>query len=350
MRLIARFAGIVLLLAAAPSGAAPLDPFPDQPGALSAEEIQAASSAMRSAPGADPALPLVATGKRSPGHFMPMYALFASPPADYSDRVRMRKLVICNFIAGSWRCGAPLDEFRMSANGIEHAFTYQVIRGEGNRQRAVDAAGFLHSPCFSTQYAAIGGTPFAPSPDADYVNTVIDEGTTLRIVTGPLGDGDSYVVEKTDQAADNCGFRLMNARIARSGVQLPAGLASEVARRATLPLEKPAAAPPVIPVEVRGQGRATLGPLALDRDNFAIVIMYLAMVCGVLALLLPRLAPAKDRYAAARMAGGLAGACTLMAASSAWYIENYFRIELLVNGALVLLAWLNYGWLLRKSQ
>jgi len=350
MRLIARFAGIVLLLAAAPSGAAPLDPFPNQPGALSAEEIQAAGRAMLSAPGADPALPLVATGKRNPGHFMPMYALFASPPADYSDRVRMRKLVICNFIAGSWRCGAPLDEFRMSANGIEHAFTYQVIKGAGNRQSAVDAAEFLHSPCFSTQYAAIGGKPFAPSPDADYVNTVVDEGAMLRVITGPLGDGDSYGLEKTDKAADNCGFRLKNARIAKSGLMLPQSYASEAARRAAPPLEKPAAAPPVIPMEASRQGRATLGPLAIGRDGFAIVIMYLAMVCGVLALVLPRLGLAKDRYAAARMAGGLAGACTLMAVSSAWYIENYFRIELLVNGVLVLLAWLNYGRFLRKSQ
>jgi len=331
MRLIARFAGIALLLASTPSHAAPLDAFPNQPGALTAEEIGAASSAMLAAPGADPALPLVATGKRSPGHFMPMYALFASPPADYSDRVKMRKLVICNFIGGAWRCGAPVEEFRMTAHGMEHAFTYQVINGPGNRQTAVDAADFLHSPCFSAQYAAIGGKPFTPSPDADYVNTVVDEGTALRVVTGPLGDGDSYALEKTDKAADSCGFRLKSARIAKSGQLLSGSFANEVAKRVAPPQERPAPAQPVIPVQ------------ATDRDGVAIFTMYLAMISGVLALVVPRLVFARNRRAAALAAGGLAGTCTLMAVGSAWTLENYISIEVLVNAVLVLLAWLTYS-------
>lgn len=230
MRTIARLAGIVFLVTAMPLHAVVTDPFPDQPGALSAEEIQAATGAMASAPGTGPALPLVASGKRSPGHLMPSYALFAGPLENYSDRVRTRKQIICNFMAGAWRCGAPVDQFRMSANGIEHVFTYQIVQARGDRQTAVDVVDFVYSQCFNTQFAALGGTPFTPSPDADFVSVVLDDGTGYTAITGPLGDGDSYRLEKTDRSADGCGFRIRHARMAKSGVMLPQSHAREQAQ------------------------------------------------------------------------------------------------------------------------
>lgn len=197
--------------------------FPDQPGALTAEEIRAATDAVKPRFGSGPVLPLVASGKRNPAHPMPGYALFAAPLADYSVRVKARKQVVCNQWRDGmvWRCGTLYDEFRMSANGLAHVFSYQVLQGSGAPQVALDAVDFMYSRCFGTQFAAIGGKPFTPSQDTDFVNTVLDDGKGLRVITGPLGDGDSYQLQKTDKSVDNCGFRIQSARIAKSGAMLP---------------------------------------------------------------------------------------------------------------------------------
>ena len=227
------FRGMLFFLTTTLSHAAVPDAFPDQPGALSAAEIQAASDAMKPLLGTEPALPLVASGKRNPGHVMPYYALFASPLVNFSDRVKTRRQILCNVFAfggtsGKWQCSKPHDELRVSANGIEHVFTYQATQGSGDRQSAVDLADFMYSRCFVAQYAAIGGRPFTPSPDSDFVSAVLDDGKGFDVRTGPLLNGDSYGLEKTDKRADNCRFRIQHARMSKTGVVLPESYAREL--------------------------------------------------------------------------------------------------------------------------
>ena len=74
--------GLALLL---PAYAAPPYAFPDQPGVLSPAEKEDATRMMKMVLGTEPALPLVASGRRSPEHTLPGYALFAAPLAERLD-------------------------------------------------------------------------------------------------------------------------------------------------------------------------------------------------------------------------------------------------------------------------
>ena len=291
MPLSAIFAGILLFLAAMPLRAAVTDPFPDQPGALSAEEIRAATRAMNLA-GSGQALPLVASGKRNPGHPMPAYALFAGPFEDYSDRVRARKQIVCNFLAAAWRCSQPADEFRMSANGIEHAFSYQVLEGRrGNRQAAVDVVDFMYSQCFNAQFADIGGQSFTPSPDSDYISSVFDDGKEFRVATGPFGDGDIYRLESTGKGPGDCGFRIQHARMAKSGVILPESYAKEEAKARQLAEAQHRRAEAAREAKRRAAASAPMGKPPSDLDRFVGSVTDLAaglvVLLGLAALLGP---------------------------------------------------------------
>ena len=75
--------------------------------------------------------------------------------------------------------------------------------------------------------------------------------------------------------------------------------------------------------------------------------MFAAMAFGVLALVAPWPRLARSRREAARTAGALAVACTLTAVISAILMPAKYdiRIDLLINGALVLLAWIVYAGL-----
>lgn len=315
----AKLAGSVVFLTAMLSHAAVPDPFPNQPGALSAGEIEAAIQAKNLA-GRGPALPLVASGKRSPAGSMPAYVLFAAPFEKYSDRVRTRKQIVCNFLAEAWRCSEPVDEFRMPANGIQHVFSYQVVRGRGNRQDAVDVAEFMYSGCFNTQFAAIGGKPFTPSPDSDYVSTVMDDGAGFNVATGPLGDGDSYRLEKTDKAVDNCGFRLRHARSAKSGALLPESYAKEQEKAPQEDQARVRGEQAERGEQLRAAAAAPVGqPISDSRRLFGEltdIAVALNVLFGLAALLGPFAALTRSTKSAAGAAALLTSATVIMAVAA----------------------------------
>ena len=216
MRRLLQSVGFAILSAAALSCAAVQDPFPNQPGVLSPEELGSAARAVQQVAGGEQ-FSLAASGRRDAARNLLAYAVFAAPLTDFSSRVKTRRQVVCNFLsfADKWQCLRPHDEFRMTANGITHVFSYQILQGSGNRQEAVDAADFMYSKCFEAQLAGVGVKPFTPSADVDYVNTILDDGTAIRVMTGPLGDGSSYWLQRTDRKADGCGFKIASARMVK---------------------------------------------------------------------------------------------------------------------------------------
>ena len=160
VRLRVKWVGILLAgLAVAWPAFAVVDPFPDQPGALSAAEIQAAGAAMQSVVGREAPLPLAASGKRAAGHVMPLYVLYAGPLADLSGGVSARRQIVCNYFQtlSRWQCTQPHDEIRMTVRGMEHVFAHQVSQGSGDWRAVADAVEFVYSQCFHQQFAAIGG-------------------------------------------------------------------------------------------------------------------------------------------------------------------------------------------------
>lgn len=224
---------LMVLGSATLSPAFAADPFPDQPGALSPAEIQAAAEAMNSRLSGEPALPLVASGKRSPEHMMPSYALFALPLADFSARIKTRRQVICNYFRTmpGWQCTGPHTELRMKARGVEHVFPYVVDVGPEDTQTAVDIADFMYSPCFGDQYKAMGGTPFAPSSATHSITTIMSDRGGFTVRTGPDAQADVYRIERTDKKTDGCGFGIHHVRVGRTGALLPEKHAKEFAEQ-----------------------------------------------------------------------------------------------------------------------
>ncbi len=333
-----------LLAAALLPRAFAAEPLPDQPGALSPAEIQAATEAMKSNLGGEPAPQLLASGKRHPGHSMPSYALFATPLADFSDRVKTRRRIICNVFGGAsgiWRCSMPHDEFRMSANGLEHVFSYEVVKGSGNKQTALDVVDFMYSRCYGVQFAAIGGKPFTPSPDSDYVNTVLDDGQGLNVATGPLGDGDSYRLEKTDKKLDNCGFRIQHARMARSGIMLPESYAKEqekIRQESKAELKRRQAAD-----EAAREARAAQQARAGALGKLAEQGLLAAMLCAVAAIIVPWIGKLIGPRFSAVSAGVLAAVATIVFVLAEMYLPSFkIRLDLLIIPPLLLLAWLSF--------
>ena len=210
----------IAFLAATLSHAAPPDPFPNLPGLVSAEEIAAATAAMRMMPGSED-LPVVASGRREEGHPMPSYVVFASPLVDFSGQVKTRRQAWCNYLrfTSAWQCTEVHDGFYATSRGIEHAYSYRMTQGQGNRQAAAEIADYMYSQCFNNQYEAIGGKPITPSTDANHVSMVEDDGKGFKVITGFRGDGDSFRLERTDRKDDGCGFRMVHARI--KGVVIP---------------------------------------------------------------------------------------------------------------------------------
>lgn len=334
------------LFGAALSCAAAQDPFPNQPGALSANEIQAAAAAMKSALRGAAELPLFASGRRSGGHMMPSYALFASPLPDFSERVKVRRQVICNYWSNGsvWRCSEPHDQFRMTANGMEHAFSHQIAGGSGDRRAVVDAVDFIYSRCWNDQFTAIGGKPFTPSPDSDFVSTVLDDGRGYTVITGPLSDGNSYRLEKTDRSGDDCGFRIHHVRLLKAGVILPESYAKEAAAQAE---KDDAAWREQMLARERELARAT--PLAASPEGtrveewIAMIFFFIAMIFSGLAVDTWPLRRS-DPWGAARRAGMFATLCTVAAIFSAALVPMTvnIRIDLLADAVVVLGAWVAF--------
>ena len=397
MGFVPKSAGLLLMLAAGLSHAAVPDPFPDQPGTLTAEEIRSASRAAAPLIGNEP-FNLVASGRRDAAHFLLGYAVYAAPFKNFSSRVKTRRQIVCNFMrtVDRWQCSTPYDEFRMSANGLEHVFSYQVIQGPGDKQMAVDAADFMYSRCFAAQFAAVGGKPFTPSPDTDFVNTVVDDGKGLTVITGPLGEGDNYRLEKTDRKADSCGFRIVTARMAKSGEMLPESYAKEMEKQNAPMREKIAAeqraqqteGPRVEPekpaqidlsdeavnerariakaradalaaqaakerllreAEMRERNYWNLGPMSISKVVVANNALWASIVVSFLTLLAPWVPlKMKGRWAAAGTALAFAAVGTLLGVASASYEPHYallFGIPMVISWAVAVgfLVWAAVG-------
>lgn len=92
-----------MLSACAPSSFAE-DAFPNQPGALSPDELQAATAVLAAdLPAEAPKLKLLASGKRDAGHSMPAYVVFESSEVPSGSPP---KRAICNFLIATnkWHC------------------------------------------------------------------------------------------------------------------------------------------------------------------------------------------------------------------------------------------------------
>ena len=353
---LARLAGFVALAAALPSAAIE-GSFPDQPGVLSADEIQSATRAMQQAAGSEP-LPLAASGRREPTHMLAGYALFAGPFRELSSGVTARRQIVCNYMRPTerWQCGNPQEEFRMKANGLEHAFSYQVIQGPGDPQAVVDAVGFMYSPCFQASLAAAGGKPVTPSAESDYISNVVSTGGQLRVLTGPRGDGASYQLEKTERKADGCGFRIAAfhaAQPTRPPEQQPAGEAAKpfimsekgaseraeerarmLAQNAPRVLENPLLAR-------RRQLLFELGPLSINRESAVDALVQAGIVTMLLTLWLPRIARRRaGNWAAPAAAVGLSALgialCKAGGALDAEQLEGYLLLYL----PAILVSWM----------
>jgi len=341
-----RVFSIFLLLAAVAARAAAPDPFPNQPGALSAQEIAAATDAMKAQLGGEAAPPLVASGKRAPGHFFPAYVLFATPLADAGGGVRTRRQVICNYLASlsSWQCTKPHDQVHMKSQGLEHVFDYVVDSGRESLQDAVEAVRFLYTPCFEAQYRELGSPrPFARHPAL----TVVGHGDALTVRAGTGEAADAYRILKTERQADGCGFRIHHVRLGPSGVVVPQGYGQELARQEAREEagRKKELAERQRDID-RAERRAAPEELA-GVEVIATVLMWSAWIIGLLTLVVPWVALAKGRAVAARAAGMLAGVCTLLAVASAFLVPAKYniRIDLLISAAVVTMAWMVFAGL-----
>jgi hypothetical protein len=306
MQLPAKLGRIILLGSAVLAPVFAADPFPDQPGALSPAEIQDATAVMKSTLGGEPALPLVASGRRGPEHVMPGYTLFASPVTDFTDRVKARRQIVCNFISpmGKWQCTRPQTELRMTAQGVEHVFTYVVDAGPGDAQAAVDVADYMYSPCFGLQFSALGGEKGTPPINLSAITTVVRDKGGFTVRTGPDEQPDVYRVESTDRKVDGCGFRIVGVRLGKARLVLPEGYekaaAEQAAKDAAAWREKELALQ-------RERERATPGPAAGPRTSGPV---DLADLLGFIFLIAAPIAAAivAGRYALARAQPGIAWA------------------------------------------
>lgn len=281
---------------------------------------------------------------------MPSYALFASPLPDFSERVKVRRQVVCNYWSNGsvWRCSEPHDQFRMTANGMEHAFSHQIAGGSGDRRAVVDAVDFIYSRCWNDQFTAIGGKPFTPSPDSDFVSTVLDDGRGYTVITGPLSDGNSYRLEKTDRSGDDCGFRIHHVRLVKAGVILPESYAKEAAAQA----EKDAAAWREKELALQRERERAMQHEAPDEGTqvqewIAMIFFFTAMIFGGLAVVKPWPLRRSDPWGAARKAGMFATLCTVAAIFSAALVPMTIniRIDLLADAVVVLGAWVAFATL-----
>lgn len=305
---------IFVLLAATLARAAAPDPFPNQPGALSQEETRAVMEAMMSQLGGEKPLPLIASGKRAPDHFLPAYALFAAPVADYSDRVKTRRQVICNFMktTSGWQCTKPQTEFRMTAQGIAHVFTHVVDSGPENPKDAVEVADYLYSGCFAARFKAIGGAN-APVFNLFPITAVVSDRSGFTVRTGPDEAPDVYRVERAE--LPGCQFTIQYARLGKAGRWLPAGYEAVFQEQARKEAErhKKEEAERVAGLPTAPTGTFTPPPARGHRltDTLTDASFGLGMGAGLLTLVVPFFMLARGRKDATLTAVALAGTCAV---------------------------------------
>ena len=358
MRLLRALAGFVALAAAAGTGNAREETFPNQPGALSAEELEDATKAMRQAAGGGAEFALVASGRRNAHVLLPGYALFAQPFRDFSGHVSTRRQVICNFFRpmDRWQCGPSQDEFKLKTNGIEHDFSYELVQAPSRAQAAVDAAEFMYSACFWSQLEAAGGARFTPSPDTDYVSIVVDDGKALRVRTGARGDGRSYELVPAEKAARGCGFRIAGYRKAepspapQAAAEPPLVMSERGAReragaRQAREAESAAMAAKMQREQqerLREQNKLfELGPFSMDKPEAAAALAQAGTLALLLTLWLPGVARRKKgNWAAPAVALALSVGGILLGALASHLHESTYEGYLFFTLPAILISWI----------
>jgi hypothetical protein len=207
---------LLLFLSGCATEPPPLAPdpfFADQPGALSADELQAARAAMKAARGAQPELPLFASGRRATYPFMPAYAVFAGPAERLAGGALAYRRLGCNFYANdkTWRCGSHAF-FQIEAGGAWQAFRYSGMEPLQPSQAAVDRVMHVYSRCFEDQYRALVGA--ARPAIAIRIHEALQLQGGFAVVTAPAGSGDLYTIQKADGAPGGCAFTLREAMVA----------------------------------------------------------------------------------------------------------------------------------------
>ena len=214
MRRLVKFGTMIVIGSALAVPVVVADPFPNQPGALSEQEIQAAQDAMTPMLGSEPKLPLSASGRRIPGHTMPSYVVFATPPARKSGRVLVERRVICNFFgsANTWRCSMPHDALLVDANGVKHKFSLQAIEGPAmDDAEVLEIADYVYSECFAAQFKALDEAKDVTSFNTLPIHTIMKRpGPAYSVFTGMWPDEDIYSLIGSVKPADGCRYKIVS--------------------------------------------------------------------------------------------------------------------------------------------
>ena len=354
-----QFAAYAFLWATALSCAA--DPFPNQPGALSEQDIQAAQDAMTQMLGSEPRLPLAASGRRVPGHVMPSYVIFAAPPARKSARVLAQRRVICNFFgpAGQWRCSTPHDALHVDANGVKHVLLPQAQEGSMDVAEAVEIADYLYSACFAAQFKRLDEARDVTSFNALPIHTIMKRpGPAYSVFTGMWPDEDIYSLIGSVKPADGCRYKVVSVTFgkrewerqeAKRKQEEAERIAQEEAARIAQPpreVQTPIQVPPV-----KGSNWV-LGQLL---DPLMDAAVGASVLCGLLALVAPFFWLRKGRKAATGVALTLAGASVALGVvyfimlKVASITDTGFGL-LLVIPAVMLAALACMGWVIALAM
>ena len=316
--MISALAPIVLaVLAAALFGAAPVlvaDPFPNQPGALSEQEIQAAQDAMTPMLGSEPRLPLAASGRRIPGHAMPSYVVFAAQPARKSGRVLAQRRVICNFFdpAGPWRCSAPHDALHVDANGVKHVLVPQALEGSMDDAETVEIADYLYSACFAAQFRRLDEARDVTSFNTLPIHTIMKRpGPAYSVFTGMWPDEDVYSLIGSVKPADGCRYGIVSVTFGKREWEKREAkrIKEEAARIAQEEAERIARPPPEVQTPMQVPPTNTWKRVLLD--PLADTAVAVSVISGLLALVAPFFVLRRGRRYATQTALTMTSACVV---------------------------------------
>lgn len=193
------------------------EPFPNQPGALTAQELQAASAAARTT------FPLVSSGKRAAAHPMSAYAVFAGEPAQPAANVVARKRIVCNYWAqqNAWRCGGTQSHYEVDAGGRKHRFSvFAMGVPEASPQLLAELAEYSVSACFGEQLQKLAAG--RPVPKIAHLEDVGQEGSMFLLRTDMTTQPNVYYAQRLEPAQAGCRFGLKSVRIGATGAILAA--------------------------------------------------------------------------------------------------------------------------------
>src|SRR5262249_50543665 len=140
------------LLGALPAASQPL--LSDR---LSAEEVHAASEAMREIWKSE-SLPELTEGGTSHGLIQLRYARFNTSFVKKTDRVETSQLIQCSHLRNGWKCSEPSTQLRIHA-GMTHVFHEPKAVA---LDTVVAIADYVNSACFGTQLKQMSGTDLSP--------------------------------------------------------------------------------------------------------------------------------------------------------------------------------------------